>query len=130
MNHKRVLRAMRERGLLVRPRRLRARRRKEWGRVEASRPNEIWQSDMTKVWAGLRSVGPTWSASLTAAHGRSWAGICRIAAGPEARSRPSSQRALSSYFANLTIVLRVSVVFMVTTAGPPLYMCQAAYCSL
>jgi putative transposase len=49
---KRVLRVMRERGLLVRSRRLRARRRKEWGRVEASRPNEIWQSDMTKVWAG------------------------------------------------------------------------------
>lgn len=56
VNRKRVLRVMRERGLLVRPRRLRARRRKEWGRVEASRPNEIWQSDMTKVWAGP-SVG-------------------------------------------------------------------------
>ncbi len=56
VNRKRVLRVMRERGLLVRPRRLRARRRKEWGRVEASRPNEIWQSDMTKVWAGS-SVG-------------------------------------------------------------------------
>ena len=56
MNRKRVLRVMRERGLLVRPRRLRARGRKEWGRVEASRPNEIWQSDMTKVWAGP-SVG-------------------------------------------------------------------------
>jgi len=52
LNHKRVLRVMRERGLLVRSRRLRARRRKEWGRVEVSRPNEIWQSDMTKVWAG------------------------------------------------------------------------------
>ena len=56
VNRKRVLRVMRERGLLVKPRRLRARRRKEWGRVEASRPNEIWQSDMTKVWAGP-SVG-------------------------------------------------------------------------
>jgi putative transposase len=56
VNRKRVLRVMRERGLLVRSRRLRARRRKEWGRVEASRPNEIWQSDMTKVWAGP-SVG-------------------------------------------------------------------------
>jgi len=52
VNRKRVLRVMRERGLLVRSRRLRARRRKEWGRVEASRPNEIWQSDMTKIWAG------------------------------------------------------------------------------
>jgi len=31
---------MRERGLLVRPRRLRARRKKEWGRVETSEPNQ------------------------------------------------------------------------------------------
>ena len=52
VNHKRVLRVMRERGLLVQSRRLRARRKKEWGRVEAARPNQIWQSDMTKVWAG------------------------------------------------------------------------------
>ncbi|MBZ5703011.1 MAG: IS3 family transposase [Acidobacteriia bacterium] len=52
VNHKRVLRVMRERGLLVLSRRLRARRRKEWGRVEAAEPNQIWQSDMTKVWAG------------------------------------------------------------------------------
>jgi putative transposase len=51
-NRKRVLRVMRERGLLVRSRRLRARRQKEWGRVEASEPNQIWQSDMTKIWAG------------------------------------------------------------------------------
>src|SRR5260370_19513558 len=43
---------MRERGLLVRSRRLRARRKKEWGRVEAAEPNQIWQSDMTKIWAG------------------------------------------------------------------------------
>ena len=47
VNRKRVLRVMRERGLLVRSRRLRARRRREWGRVEASEPNQIWQSDMT-----------------------------------------------------------------------------------
>ena len=52
VNRKRVLRVMRERSLLVRSRRLRARRKKEWGRVEASRPNQIWQSDMTKIWAG------------------------------------------------------------------------------
>lgn len=52
VNCKRVLRVMRERGLLIRPRRLRARRKKEWGRVEAAAPNQIWQSDMTKVWAG------------------------------------------------------------------------------
>jgi putative transposase len=52
VNCKRVLRVMRERGLLVRSRRLRARRKKEWGRVEAAEPNQIWQSDMTKIWAG------------------------------------------------------------------------------
>jgi helix-turn-helix protein len=45
VNRKRVLRVMRERGLLVRSRRLRARRKKEWGRVEAAEPNQIWQSD-------------------------------------------------------------------------------------
>jgi putative transposase len=52
VNRKRVLRVMRERGLSVRSRRLRARRKKEWGRVEATEPNQIWQSDMTKIWAG------------------------------------------------------------------------------
>ena len=52
VNGKRVLRVMRERGLLVRSRRLRARRKKEWGRVEAAAPNQIWQSDLTKVWTG------------------------------------------------------------------------------
>ena len=43
VNRKRVLR---ESGLLVRS------RRQEWGRVETSAPNQIWQSDMTKIWAG------------------------------------------------------------------------------
>ncbi len=58
VNRKRVLRVMRERGLLVRSRRLRARRKKEWGRVEAAEPNQIWQSDMTKIWAGAgRGLG-------------------------------------------------------------------------
>jgi putative transposase len=52
VNRKRVLRVMRERGLLVPSRRLRARRRKEWGRVEVSRPNQVWQADLTKIWAG------------------------------------------------------------------------------
>jgi putative transposase len=52
VNGKRVLRVMRERGLLVAPRRLRARRKKEWGRVITEAPNQVWQSDMTKVWAG------------------------------------------------------------------------------
>jgi putative transposase len=52
VNGKRVLRVMRERGLLVAPRRLRARGQKEWGRVIAEAPNQVWQSDMTKVWAG------------------------------------------------------------------------------
>ena len=56
VNRKRVLRVMRERGLLVRSRRLRAKRRKEWGRVEAPLPNQVWQSDLTKIWAGP-SVG-------------------------------------------------------------------------
>lgn len=41
VNRKRVPRVMRERGLLVRSRRLRARRKKEWGRVEAAKPNQI-----------------------------------------------------------------------------------------
>ena len=35
----------------MRSRRLRTRRKKEWGRVETSEPNQVWQSDMTKVWA-------------------------------------------------------------------------------
>ena len=52
VNRKRVLRVMRERSLLIRSRRLRARRKKEWGRVGAARPNQIWQSDMTKIWVG------------------------------------------------------------------------------
>jgi putative transposase len=52
VNGKRVLRVMRERGLLVRSRRLRARRKKDWGCVEAAEPNQIWQSDMSKIWAG------------------------------------------------------------------------------
>ena len=52
VNGKRVLRVMCERGLLVTKRRLRARRKKEWGRVAAELPNQVWQSDMTKVWAG------------------------------------------------------------------------------
>jgi transposase InsO family protein len=52
VNRNRVLRVMRERGLLVRSRRLRARRRKGWGRVETERPNQVWQADLTKVWAG------------------------------------------------------------------------------
>ena len=41
VNRKRVLRVMRERGLLVRSRRHRARRRKEWRRVDASTPNQL-----------------------------------------------------------------------------------------
>jgi putative transposase len=52
VNGKRVLRVMRERGLLVTPRRLRARRKKEWSRIVAEAPNQLWQTDMTKVWAG------------------------------------------------------------------------------
>ena len=58
VNSKRTLRVMRERGLLVRQRRFQVSRRKDWGKVEALYPNLVWQSDMTKVWAGP-SVG--WS---------------------------------------------------------------------
>jgi len=56
VNGKRALRVMRERGLLVRQRRFQVSRRKDWGKVEALHPNRVWQSDMTKVWAGP-SVG-------------------------------------------------------------------------
>ena len=63
INGKRVLRVMRERGLLVAPRRLRARRNKEWGRVRAEVPNQVWQSDMTKVRAGA-NVGWAYLASV------------------------------------------------------------------
>ena len=56
VNGKRALRVMRERGLLVRQRRFQVSRRKDWGKVEAPHPNHVWQSDMTKVWAGP-SVG-------------------------------------------------------------------------
>ena len=52
VNAKRVLRVMQERGLLVRQGRYRVSRRKDWSRVEAPEPNLVWQSDMTKVWAG------------------------------------------------------------------------------
>ncbi len=69
VNRKRVLRVMRERGLLVRSRRLRARRRKEWGRVETERPNQVWQADLTKVWAGP-AVGWAYLVSLIDCHTR------------------------------------------------------------
>ena len=52
VNGKRVLRVMRERGLLVRQGRFQVSRRKDWGKVEALYPNHVWQSDMTKVCAG------------------------------------------------------------------------------
>lgn len=52
VNRKRVLRVMRERGLLVRMRRLRVTRKKEWSQVNATEPNQVWQMDMTKLWAG------------------------------------------------------------------------------
>ncbi len=51
-NRKRVLRVMRERGLLVEMRRLRVTRRKQWSTVHTTEPNQVWQMDMTKVWAG------------------------------------------------------------------------------
>ena len=36
----------------------------------------------------------------------------------------------SESYQNFTIELRVSVLLLVTTAGPPLNICQAAYCSM
>lgn len=63
LNRKRVLRVMRERGLLVRMRRLRVSRRKEWSKVNATEPNQIWQMDMTKLWAGA-SVGWAYLVSI------------------------------------------------------------------
>ncbi len=59
VNGKRVLRVM-ERGLLVRQRRFQVSRRKDWGKVEALYPNHVWQSDMTKVWAGPVWAGRIW----------------------------------------------------------------------
>jgi hypothetical protein len=38
--------------LALRKKGLRTRRKKEWARVEWAEPNQIWQSDMTKIWAG------------------------------------------------------------------------------
>jgi putative transposase len=52
LNRKRVLRVMRERGLLVRSRRFRVTRRKDWSTMNVSQPDQVWQMDMTKVWAG------------------------------------------------------------------------------
>jgi len=69
VNRKRVLRVMRERDLLVRSRRLRACRRKEWGRVETQRPNQVWQADLTKVWAGP-AVGWAYLVSVIDCHTR------------------------------------------------------------
>jgi transposase InsO family protein len=47
----------------VRSRRLRARRKREWDRVEASEPKPIWQPAATKTWAGL-AVGRAYLASV------------------------------------------------------------------
>ena len=69
VNGKRVLRVMREHGLLVRARRLRARRRKDWSRVETERPNQVWQADLTKVWAGP-AVGWAYLVSVIDCHTR------------------------------------------------------------
>ena len=52
LNGKRILRVMQERGLLVRSRRLRVSRKKDWSKVNAPKPNQIWQSDLTKIWTG------------------------------------------------------------------------------
>jgi putative transposase len=48
VNRKRVLRVMRERGLIQRPRPLERRRRPGFFRVE--RPDQLWHLDLTSVW--------------------------------------------------------------------------------
>jgi putative transposase len=84
VNRKRVLlRVMRERGLLVRSRRLRARRKKEWGRVEAAGPNQIWRSDMTKIWAGPTVGWMYLVCVIDCCMRESWVSISRIAAEPK-----------------------------------------------
>ena len=46
------------------------------------------------------------------------------------RGNQFSPRSESFHLPNVTSALRVSVELLVTTAGPPLNMCQAAYCSM
>jgi len=94
VNRKRVLRMMRERGLLPPSRRLRARRKKEWGRVEAAEPNQIWQSDLGGSCSGL---GIPSVRDRLLVRERSWDGISRIAAGPKTRSERWSRRCYSGY---------------------------------
>jgi len=48
----RVLRVMRERGLRARQEGYRVSRRMDWNRVGAPQSNLVWQSDMTRFWAG------------------------------------------------------------------------------
>jgi hypothetical protein len=45
-------------------------------------------------------------------------------------SRQEPARPAGIHLPNLIISLRVSVTFLVRTAGPPPVRCQAAYCSL
>ncbi len=48
---------MRVEGLLVRVKRYLAHRKRVYGRIEATRPNELWQMDMPKVWWGRSGWG-------------------------------------------------------------------------
>jgi hypothetical protein len=50
--------------------------------------------------------------------------------GVATRNQRRSRMAADLQFPNFTIVLRVSVELLVTTAGPPLMKCQAEYCSM
>lgn len=50
VNRKRVLRLMRERHLCV-PH-TRRRRPPRQGHIEVTGPNQLWQTDLTKVWCG------------------------------------------------------------------------------
>lgn len=74
VNRKRVLRVMRERGRLLRHRRFRVSRRKDWSTVEASPP--ISSGSPTRPSSGPepRWVGPIWSPCSTSVLGKSSAG--------------------------------------------------------
>ena len=76
VNRKRVLRVMRERGLLLRSRRFRVTRRKDWSTVEASLPQSCLavRYDLRCSGPDLPWVGPIWSPCSTAVPAKSSAG--------------------------------------------------------
>jgi putative transposase len=59
--------------------------------VDAAESNQIWQSDMTKIWAGP-TVGWAYLVSVIDCCTReSWAGICRIVVERKKPSMPSNE---------------------------------------